>query len=340
MSGQRGVLALQSDGITFGSQQQVAVSATGTVNKAPARNAQSLPKFQQAFGKNICTLSPNELPAQASSSSSPVEQTLETPVQQQPQAQRIIKTGTNAIKTVQATTANVQLAQGTRQILNLVQTSSVAAGGSSSAAGQTLLCSPSTPGVFYRKIPVTLAGSGQPGSSLVALGPNNTRTLKLNIIRQTPFRGAAATAPAAIQAVLASKLQPQVAASAAALQRQAVSQQQPQTPIPIERPIPTESYTSETLEQLREFEDVLAHIQEKGTSPNSSTQGISTTDDSTQTQAVVAVQSNQRQVVTLNQQLANKTQRPITTTATVVSSTGFSSTNSNNVTFLRQSEVI
>ncbi|XP_031778568.1 serine-rich adhesin for platelets isoform X5 [Nasonia vitripennis] len=347
-TGQRSILSLQNfeDGnIGFARQVPVASVAGTEIKTIPAQANRNtgLPKFQQAFGKTICTLS-TESTTVPSSSASDTHEAPAAPAGAATNVQRAVAVkstpaGSNITKSVQTSVQNVNIANipnlqvaGTRQILNIVQSAVSSANSNvTTAGGQTLqLCSVpnSTPGVIYaHKVP-----GGNPVISLPAAISNNRSPvqLKLNIIRTAPFRSASG----AVQ-VLTSRIQPQQQQQQP--QQQQAQPQQPQTVRPADTlmnstmDMSTNQVSSSTLEQLREFESVLEQVKERSTSQSSSTD---TTTVQTQTQTVQSnttakqPQSQQISVSTLGQQLLMSSQSPS-------SAVEFPS-NGNTVTFQQQ----
>ncbi|XP_058795476.1 uncharacterized protein LOC131666651 [Phymastichus coffea] len=330
VAGQRSILSLQNfeDGnISFARQVSVASVAgaeTKTTQAQATRNA-ALPKFQQAFGKTICTLSTESTTVPSTSAtetreSSAVPASAITNVHQRINA----KSTANNSKSIQTSVQNAsivsipslqQAAAGTRQILNIVQSANSNA---TTVSGPTLqVVQNSTPGNVIYSIPSTPKIAGQNATQLISIPATaiaNSRApvqVKLNIIR-TPYRPGQP-----IQAVVHThRVQPPVQQTQTNQPQQQQQQQQPQQ-INSTMEIPNQASSSTLREQLREFDSVLEQVKQRSTGQSSSTD---TTTIQTQTQTQTAQtaqiaatgvkQTQQVSVGALTQQLLMSSQSP------------------------------
>ncbi|XP_015599580.1 uncharacterized protein LOC107269825 [Cephus cinctus] len=357
VSGQRNVLTLQNlddAGIGFSRQIQRTSEASGTTSsrntydrlipvKASPQSGQNtgLPKFQQAFGKTIYTLSTDTTTVAASATT----ETISQPSTIQKTSSNLSKAVQTSVQSAQSTNApmnvqsitnipNLQLSAG-RQILNIVQSSgtsntSVTTPNATSQAITQLVQSVqnASPGVIYtHKIPVTISTTNPSQLNIIptishanSIPGNRTPVVKLNIIRAgTPIRQqniAVLTAPRLPQQ------QPQQQQSTVRTAENLINS-------PIEVP---NQVSSTTLEQLREFESVLEQVKERSTiQPQHQTSTTTTTTVQTQTTTQQAQAVKQHSSVSaLAQQLLMPTQSP--------GSTEFPS-NGNTVTFQQQQDV-
>ncbi|XP_012277290.1 uncharacterized protein LOC105698028 isoform X2 [Orussus abietinus] len=360
ISNQRNSLSLQNVEENVGFPRQIQRSSDAgsaatrsnydrlpTVKSSSAQNT-GLPKFQQAFGKTIYTLSTDTTTVAASATTDTLSQP--TAMQKTANLSKAVQTSVPnsqpspapASMNVQSITniPNLQLSTG-RQILNIVQSSAGNANSSSPSAGQTLTqlvqsVQNASPGVIYtHKIPVTISTTNPSQLNIIptishanSIPPGRTPVVKLNIIRAgAPLRQQ--NIASTIQAVLA----------APRLQQQQQQPQQPQQPVrtdslinsPIDVP---NQVSSTTLEQLREFESVLEQVKERSTiQPQhqaTSTAATTTVQTQTTTQQTQAKQQLQQQasVSALAQQLRMPSQPP--------SGTEFPANGGNTVTFQQE----
>ncbi|KAI4497985.1 hypothetical protein M0802_006809 [Mischocyttarus mexicanus] len=275
--------------------------ASVKVSSQPGQNT-GLPKFQQAFGRTIYTLSTDTSsetvtttealvqPAASTQKTTNLSKAVQTSV---PNAQQTNSaTGIN----VQSITniPNIQLSTG-RQILNIVQSSSGNANaGTNINTNQALTqlvqsVQNASPGVIYtHKIPVTISTTNPSQINIIptishanSIPTGRTPVVKLNIIRTAaPLRPQSITG--AIQAVLTTpRLQQQT--------QQTVRTDNLLSP-PIEGP---NILSSTTLEQLREFESVLEQVKERSTIQPQSHQSLSSTTTTT-VQTQTTTQSNKQ----------------------------------------------
>ena len=349
VTSQRNVLTLQNlEDAGFSRQiQRVADATSGTSNRnvydrlTPIKVTQQsghnagLPKFQQAFGKTIYTLSTETTTVPTSTTTDTVTQQKTTNLSKAVQTS-VPSTQSNI--NVQSITniPNRQITSG-RQILNIVQSTAGSGNVTSTNTGQTLtqLVQSATPGgvIYTHKIPVTISTTNPsqlniipPISHTSSLTGARTPVVKLNIIRSgTPLR----------QQNIAEAIQAVLGAPRIQQQQQQTAQSQAQTPVrtenlinsPIEVP---NQVSSTTLEQLREFESVLEQVKERSTiqpqlqSSSATTTTVQTQTTTQQTQSVVKLHTQQTTVSALAQQLL---QSP--------TSTEFAS-NGNTVTFQQQ----
>lgn len=302
-------------------------------NTQPGQNA-GLPKFQQAFGKTIYTLSTETSSGVAGATSenlvqtaSPQKTNLSKAVQTSvPNAQQTNPSAGINVQSITNIPNTLQLSTG-RQILNIVQSSTNNANVASSPnTNQTLTqlvqsVQNASPGVIYtHKIPVTISTTNPSQLNIIptishanSIPAGRTPVVKLNIIRATtPLRQQNITG--AIQAVLTTpRLQ----------QQQPQQQQSPavRTDSLIGSPIEVPNQVSSTtLEQLREFESVLEQVKERSTIqpqsqqilPTAVTTTVQTQTSTQQTQAVKQQPQQQQQQVSVSalaQQLLMPTQQ-------------------------------
>ncbi|KAI4484504.1 hypothetical protein M0804_007070 [Polistes exclamans] len=271
------------------------------VSSQPGQNA-GLPKFQQAFGRTIYTLSTD-----TSSGTVTTTEALVQPAstQKTTNLSKAVQTSVpNAQQTNSATGINVQsitnipnlqLSTG-RQILNIVQSSSGNANaGTNLNTNQALTqlvqsVQNASPGVIYtHKIPVTISTTNPSQINIIptishanSIPTGRTPVVKLNIIRTAaPLRPQSITGT--IQAVLTTPR----------LQQQA--QQNVRTDNLLSPPIEVPNQVSSTtLEQLREFESVLEQVKERSTIQPQSHQSLSSTTTTT-VQTQTTTQSNKQQ---------------------------------------------
>ncbi|XP_029034336.2 uncharacterized protein LOC114871918 isoform X2 [Osmia bicornis bicornis] len=300
-----------------------------------------LPKFQQAFGKTIYTLSTDTSTSGASEtlvqSVSPQKTTnLSKAVQTSvPNSQQTNPSPGINVQSIANIPNTLQLSTS-RQILNIVQNSGNNTNVATSPnANQTLTqlvqsVQNASPGVIYtHKIPVTISTTNPSQLNIIptishanSIPPGRTPVVKLNIIR-APLRQQNITG--AIQAVLTTprlqqqqQQQQQQQPPPPPQQQQQQQQQQPPSVrtdsllgSPIEVP---NQVSSTTLEQLREFESVLEQVKERSTiQPQShqmiSTAATTTVQTQTTTQQTQASKQQQVSVSALAQQLLMPTQQ-------------------------------
>ncbi|KAK2589097.1 hypothetical protein KPH14_001924 [Odynerus spinipes] len=321
LTNQRNVLTLQNldDGNVgnFSRQTQRNAEATNNssnrntydrlssvkVSSQPGQNA-GLPKFQQAFGRTIYTLSTDTSSGTVTTTEALVQP---TSTQKTTNLSKAVQTSVpNAQQTNTATGINVQsitnipnlqLSAG-RQILNIVQSSSANANtGTNLNTNQTLTqlvqsVQNASPGVIYtHKIPVTISTTNPSQLNIIptishanSIPTGRTPVVKLNIIRTAaPLRPQNLTGT--IQAVLTTpRLQQQT-------QQNVRADNLLSSPIDVPNQV-----SSTTLEQLREFESVLEQVKERSTIQPQSHQPLpSTTTTTVQTQTTTQANKPQQQ---------------------------------------------
>ncbi|XP_047355373.1 serine-rich adhesin for platelets-like isoform X1 [Vespa velutina] len=367
LTNQRNVLTLQNldDGNVGNFSRQTQRNTEGTNNSSnrntydrlssvkvssqPGQNT-GLPKFQQAFGRTIYTLSTETSSGTVTTTESLVQS---ASTQKTTNLSKAVQTSVpNAQQTNSATGINVQsitnipnlqLSAG-RQILNIVQSSSANANtGTNLNTNQTLTqlvqsVQNASPGVIYtHKIPVTISTTNPSQLNIIptishanSIPTGRTPVVKLNIIRTAaPLRPQNLTGT--IQAVLTTPR----------LQQQ--TQQNVRTDNLLSSPIEVPNQVSSTtLEQLREFESVLEQVKERSTIQPQSHQSLSSTTTTTvQTQTTTQSNKQQQQQQQKQQTSQQSQQQQVSVSAlaqqllmpTQSSSNNEFSGNGNNVTF-------
>ncbi|KAL2713832.1 serine-rich adhesin for platelets-like isoform X2 [Vespula squamosa] len=285
------------------------------VSSQPGQNA-GLPKFQQAFGRTIYTLSTDTSSGTVTTTESLVQS---ASTQKTTNLSKAVQTSVPNTQQTNSTTGinvqsitnipNLQLSAG-RQILNIVQSSSANANtGTNLNTNQTLTqlvqsVQNASPGVIYtHKIPVTISTTNPSQLNIIptishanSIPTGRTPVVKLNIIRTAaPLRPQ--NLASTIQAVLTTpRLQQQT-------QQNVRADNLLSSPIEVPNQV-----SSTTLEQLREFESVLEQVKERSTIQPQSHQSLSSTATTT-VQTQTTTQSNKQQQQQSQQQQQQTSQQ-------------------------------